>query len=83
MGPNSHSFLPESELQHEELISVINLFIEHLPPQLAAAFSMRMIDEEDSDSICKELGITASNLWVMLHRARLKMRDCLEKRWLE
>jgi len=81
-GPNSHSFLPEGELEQEELMKFINLCIENLQPQLAAAFIMRMIDEEDSDTICKELGITPSNLWVMLHRARLKMRDCLEKKWL-
>ena len=81
-GPNSHSFLPEGELEQEELMKFINLCIENLQPQLAAAFIMRMIDEEDSDTICKELGITPSNLWVMLHRARLRMRDCLEKKWL-
>ncbi len=81
-GPNSHSFLPEGELEQEELMKFINLCIENLQPQLAAAFIMRMIDEEDSDTICKELGITPSNLWVMLHRARLRMRECLEKKWL-
>jgi RNA polymerase sigma-70 factor (ECF subfamily) len=42
-----------------------------------------MIDEADSDEICKELGITSSNLWVMLHRARLKMRTCVESKWLK
>lgn len=81
-GPNSNSVLPESGLEQEELMKFINLCIENLPPQLAAVFIMRMIDEEDSDTICKELGITTSNLWVMLHRARLKMRACLEKSWL-
>ena len=82
MGPNSHSLLPEGELEQEELRLFINLCIENLQAPLAAAFVMRMIDEEDSDTICKELGITPSNLWVMLHRARLRMRDCLEKKWL-
>jgi RNA polymerase sigma-70 factor (TIGR02943 family) len=81
-GPNSYSFLPEGELEQEELMKFINLCIENLQPQLAAAFIMRMIDEEDSDTICKELSITPSNLWVMLHRARLRMRECLEKKWL-
>ncbi len=81
-GPNSHSFLPEGELEQEELMKFINLCIENLQPQLAAAFIMRMIDEEDSDTICKELDITPSNLWVMLHRARLRMRECLEKKWM-
>ncbi len=82
MGPNSHSFLPEGELEQAELMKFINLCIENLPATLAATFIMRMIDEEDSDTICKELGITPSNLWVMLHRARLRMRECLEKKWL-
>jgi RNA polymerase sigma-70 factor (ECF subfamily) len=82
-GPNSNSFLPEGELEQEELMRFINLCIENLPPQLGTVFIMRMIDEEDAGTICKELGITTSNLWVMLHRARLKMRDCLEKSWLK
>ncbi|MCK5067015.1 MAG: sigma-70 family RNA polymerase sigma factor [Bacteroidales bacterium] len=81
-GPNSYSLLPEGEMEQEELARFIQLCIEGLPPQLAAAFIMKMIDEEDSDTICKELGITPSNLWVMLHRARLRMRDCLENLWM-
>jgi RNA polymerase sigma-70 factor (ECF subfamily) len=82
-GPHSNSFLPEGELEEEQLREFINRCIDHLPPQLATVFIMRMIDEEDSGTICKELGITTSNLWVMLHRARLRMRDCLEKSWLK
>jgi RNA polymerase sigma-70 factor (ECF subfamily) len=82
-GPNSHSLLPQGQLEQAELMEFIRLCMENLKPQLAAVFSMKMIDEEDSASICKELGITPSNLWVMLHRARLKMRDCLEKKWLK
>jgi RNA polymerase sigma-70 factor (TIGR02943 family) len=82
-GPHSHSLLPEGELEQAELTEVIRLCIENLQPHLAAAFTMKMIDEEDSDTICKELGITPSNLWVMLHRARLRMRDCMEKKWMK
>lgn len=82
-GPNSYSLLPEGEMEKEELARFIQQCIEGLPPQMGAAFIMKMIDEEDSDKICKELGITPSNLWVMLHRARLRMRDCLENKWLK
>jgi len=81
-GPHSKSLLPEGELEEEELMEIIRFCIKHLPPHLAAAFVMKMIDEADSDEICKELGITTSNLWVMLHRARLKMRSCVESNWL-
>lgn len=82
-GPNSYSLLPEGEMEQEELARFIQLCIEALPQNLAAAFIMKMVDEEDSDTICKELGITPSNLWVMLHRSRLRMRNCLENKWLK
>ena len=82
-GPHSNSLLPEGEIEHEELREIIQHCIENLPPNLAAAFVMKMIDEAESDEICKELGITPSNLWVMLHRARLKMRSCVEGWWLK
>ena len=81
-GPHSNSLLPEGEMEQEELREIIRRCIKNLPPNLAAAFAMKMIDEADSDEICKELGITSSNLWVMLHRARLKMRTCVESKWL-
>ena len=81
-GPHSNSLLPEGEIEQDELREVIRLCIKNLPPNLAAAFVMKMIDEADSEEICKELGITSSNLWVMLHRARLKMRSCVENKWL-
>jgi RNA polymerase sigma-70 factor (TIGR02943 family) len=81
-GPHSNSLLPEGEMEQEELREIISLCIKNLPPNLSAAFVLKMIDEADSDEICKELGITSSNLWVMLHRARLKMRSCVENKWL-
>jgi len=42
---------------------------------------MREWLELESDEICAELAITTSNLWVLLHRARLRLRDCLQLRW--
>jgi len=81
-GPNSHSLMPEGEIEQEELVRIIQLCISLLPPNLASAFVMKMIDEAESEVVCNELGITPSNLWVMLHRARLKMRQCIESKWL-
>jgi len=37
----------------------------------------------ESDEICRELAITSSNLFVLLHRARLRLRDCLQARWFD
>ncbi len=81
-GPNSHSLMPEGEMEQDELRRIIELCISLLPPNLASVFIMKMIDEAESEEVCKELGITPSNLWVMLHRARLKMRGCLESKWV-
>jgi hypothetical protein len=44
---------------------------------------MRALDGEETDTICKELGITSSNVWVMLHRARSALRKCLELNWIK
>ena len=42
---------------------------------------MREWLELESDEICKELAISPTNLWVMLHRARLRLRECLQLGW--
>jgi RNA polymerase sigma-70 factor (ECF subfamily) len=44
-------------------------------------FSLKYIDGVESDDICKELNITPSNYWVLIHRAKLQLRACLEKNW--
>ena len=52
-----------------------------LPARTARVFMMREIMDMPTEEICKELGITATNCWVMLHRARLTLRECLELQW--
>lgn len=46
-----------------------------------AVFTMKYMDGLESEQICKELNITPSNYWVLLHRAKLQLRSCLEKNW--
>jgi len=43
---------------------------------------LRDVEENPNEEICKELNITATNAWVMLYRARMGMRKCLEMNWL-
>jgi RNA polymerase sigma-70 factor (ECF subfamily) len=47
-----------------------------------AVFSMKYLEDLDSVEICKALGITSSNYWVLIHRAKLQLRSCLEKNWI-
>ena len=56
-------------------------FSEHLgqmPAQMARAFTLHAIDGRDTEEVCEELGITPGNLWVLLHRARHKLRDAID-----
>lgn len=54
-----------------------------LPERIAAVFSLREMDEIESKEICTMLNISESNLWVMLHRARMALRECLAMNWFE
>jgi RNA polymerase sigma-70 factor, ECF subfamily len=44
---------------------------------------MREMDEVPSKELCRTLNISESNLWVMLHRARMALRECLEINWFD
>jgi RNA polymerase sigma-70 factor (ECF subfamily) len=55
--------------------------IRHLPARQARAFVLRELVGLEAAEICKELAINPSNYWVLLHRARLRLRDCLEQHW--
>ena len=54
---------------------------EGLPDAQKAAFFLKEVDGETPEAICNVLGVSATNLRVMLHRARLKLRECLELNW--
>ena len=55
--------------------------VDQLPTGLARIFMMREWLEYDTDEICKELEITSTNCFVMLFRARMRLRECLETQW--
>lgn len=72
---------PEQALRQLEFMKVLEACVELLPGQQGRLFMMREWLELDSDEICKALAITPTNLWVMLHRARLRLRECLQLNW--
>jgi RNA polymerase sigma-70 factor (TIGR02943 family) len=72
---------PVAEEDDDGLQSVLHTCISHLPEKLLAVFTARYIDEEKSETICKDHGITSSNYWVILHRAKVLLRSCLETNW--
>ena len=72
---------PEEALREGQFWRVFETCLENLPGNQARVFMMREFIELDSPEICATVGITVSNLNVMLHRARLRLRECLENRW--
>ena len=60
---------------------VLENCVQALPERLAEAFTLRMMDDREPDEVCKVLSITPTNLWVTLHRARARLRACLESNW--
>lgn len=72
---------PTASLEDKQFWKVFELCLEGLPPQQGRAFMMREYVGLEAAEVCAELAITTSNLHVMLHRARLRLRECLENRW--
>jgi len=71
----------EDTIENTELGLAINNCLEKLPSKQAKVFEMKTILNYETEAICNELNITASNLWVIIHRARTAMAGCLEKNW--
>lgn len=76
-----YSTLENSVIENEELGSAIYSCISKLPKKQAQVFQMKTIQGISTEDICNELDINPSNLWVMIHRARTGLMDCLNKNW--
>lgn len=71
----------EDLMQNSELGDAIFECLSKLPEKQAQVFRMKTIEGHETEDICKELNINASNLWVIIHRARTAMASCLEENW--
>jgi RNA polymerase sigma-70 factor (TIGR02943 family) len=72
---------PETTLREGQFWKVFEACLEHLPPKQARVFMMREFIELDADEICATVDLTTSNLHVLLHRSRLRLRECIENNW--
>lgn len=77
------SVLENDFIENEELGLAIQQCISKLPPKQSIVFRMKTIQGISTEDICKELGINASNLWVMIHRARIALMGCLNENWFK
>jgi RNA polymerase sigma-70 factor, ECF subfamily len=68
-------------MQSRQFWQVFETCLDHLPPATARVFMMREFLGFESEEICQQLGISIGNCHVILHRARLKLRTCLDAMW--
>ena len=80
--PGKWSVNPGNLYEQKEFLDVLYRCLAELPERLAEAFIKREMDGLSTAEVCKALGITATNSWVMLYRARMSLRRCLENKWL-
>ena len=75
---------PEKSLAKAEFWQIFNRCIDALPEQLRTPFALRELEGLDTDAVIRTLDISSkNNLWVMLSRARQKIRSCLQSQWFE
>lgn len=73
---------PEETLSRQRFFEVLRVCMDSLPKTTAQAFAMREVMGMETQEICDTLRITSSNCWVLLFRARMRLRECLEKNWI-
>lgn len=74
----------EAHLLDDEVFqSVLKMCMDALPEKWSLSVKLKYLADKSGEEICQELGITPSNFWQMVHRAKLKLRDCIETKWFQ
>ncbi len=83
IGPADWGGNPAELFRQKEFLDRFTKCLSGLSPNQANAFTLREIEGAASGEVCKILGISETNLWVILHRARTLLRLCLETHWFK
>jgi len=67
---------------NKEFARVLQYCMQKLPALWLSVFTMKHIDDEETDTICTAMKVSQSNFWVIIHRAKLNLRACLQKSWI-
>lgn len=81
LQPHNWDMSPEATFQEAEFFVVLRNCMTKLPDRVAQVFAMREMDGLDASEICELLNVSTSNFWVIMHRARLALRRCIEVNW--
>jgi RNA polymerase sigma-70 factor (ECF subfamily) len=74
---------PDAALGQKQFFAALEECLARLPAKTSQAFLMREHMGLETSEICKELGVTSTHCWVLLYRARMALRECLETNWFK
>lgn len=74
---------PERSLEQGQFWEALQACVDALPPRLGRVFLLKEVDGVSGEEICRALEVSSGNLWVMLSRARRRLRDCLDSGWFQ
>ena len=81
-GPNSGWYWePDRSLRQKEFLDIFHRCLLEIPDRLAQVFILREVDGHKGEEICALLGISRTNLGVMIFRARMCLRRLMEREW--
>jgi RNA polymerase sigma-70 factor (TIGR02943 family) len=81
-APQAFGIEDKDHLVNREFENIMKKCMDKLPALWLSVFTMKHIDDEPTDTICAELKVSASNFWVIIHRAKVNLRACLQKNWI-
>ncbi len=81
--PQAQAARPDALLERDDFWAVFDECLDTLSPRHREAFVRRVMEDEDTSTVCKALKVTATNFWVMMYRARTQMRRCLMLKWFQ
>ncbi|EOR96405.1 RNA polymerase ECF-type sigma factor [Arcticibacter svalbardensis MN12-7] len=81
--PKEFGIEQSDALENKEFQHILKLCMKKLPSLWLAVFTMKHMDDETTEKICKELKVSSSNFWVVIHRAKVNLRACLQKNWIQ
>ncbi|MDJ1466917.1 sigma-70 family RNA polymerase sigma factor [Xanthocytophaga flava] len=79
--PQAFGIEDQDPFTQSEFTHILQLCMKKLPALWLSVFTMKHMDEEETDAICTALKVTPSNFWVIIHRTKVNLRACLQKNW--
>ncbi|MEN8138838.1 MAG: sigma-70 family RNA polymerase sigma factor [Bacteroidota bacterium] len=79
--PQSWDNTNDEQFNVEEFSKVLKECVQELPEKYARVFELKTMRGFETEEVCNDLDISSSNLWVILHRSRVQLRECLETNW--